>query len=461
MNRRDVLRGVVGYAAAPSLPCVPATRADARVIAPLSLKEIASARPFKPIESEVSLLEEIQFGAAKYFYERADKSTGLNYDRSRSTGESSPNNHSASTAASGFALSAFTVAAERGYLSPGKCEQRMLLILDFYANHIEHEHGFFYHYTDVANGHRIDKTELSSIDTALFLCGVLHASQYLNSAAADALARQIYHRVDWEWMLNHRNTLAMGWTPEEGFLSVHWDSYCESTIMYLLAIGSPTHPIPATSWRNVKRDQIDYGGIRFITSYGALFIHQYSHIWCDFRGVRDSYANYFENSVAATRAHKTFCVKYNGSFPWIDESVWGFSASDSPSGIYTVWAGPPMMNFPNGTLAPHAAGGSLPFLGNECLTVLKQMREIHPLCWTRYGFVDAFHPGVGWYDPDVIAIDLGLIMLMAENLRSGSIWSLFMRNREITGAMRAVGFQTDSTKHGAAESDIQCSSGKF
>lgn len=179
----------------------------------------------------------------------------------------------ASIASSGFGLSALCVAAERGYLKEHDAEARMLAILDFFANRCPQVHGFFYHYIDVTNGTRIAKYELSSIDTSLLVCGVLHARRFLNSGKADALALTIYGRVDWNWMLNGGPTLAMGWMPESGFIPYRWENFCEATLMYLMAIGSPTHPIPAHNWNAIKRNLLDYGGIRFITSYGALFIH--------------------------------------------------------------------------------------------------------------------------------------------------------------------------------------------
>ncbi len=447
MNRREALARIGGLAAALSVTTI-ARAQDAHHPVP--------AVPTEPPELDqaaIHLLDEIEERAAHYFWERADKSTGLNYDRASASGVGVPAigiGHlypkAASIATSGFGLSALCVAAERGYLPAQDAEARMLAILDFFANRCPHVHGFFYHYIDVTNGARIAKYELSSIDTALLVCGVLHARRFLNSSKADALASTIYGRVDWKWMLNGGATLAMGWMPESGFIPYRWETFCEATLMYLIAIGSPTHPIPARSWDAIKRNFLDYGGIRFITSYGALFIHQYPHIWCDFRGVHDRYTNYFENSVAATRAHKIFCMQMHGECPWIDKSVWGFGASDNRHGGYTAWAGPPSMNHPDGTLAPHATGGSLPFLAPECVAVLKAMREEYPKTWGRYGFADAFNPGYRWYDPDVIGIDLGLVMLMAENLRSGSVWRHFMKNGEIRRAMQAVGFRPEAKR---------------
>ena len=398
---------------------------------------------------EVALMEEIEERGAHYFYEQADPGTGLIFDRAAATGVGPAHMGvgkefptAASIAASGFGLSALIVAIERGYLPRAECEQRIYSILEYFANRADNVHGFFYHYMDVKTGARIGKYELSSIDTALLLCGVLHARAYLNSKKADELADKISRRVDWTWMYNGGPTLDMGWTPENNFIKYRWSSYCESSLMFLMAIGSPTHPIPASSWDAIERKSINYGGVRFITSYGGLFIHQYAHLWGDFRNKHDHFTNYWENSIAATRAQKTFSMQQHGDYPWIDESMWGYSAADNRRGGYTVWAGPPAMNHPDGTLAPHAAGGSLALLPGECLAVLKTMRERYPLSFTRYGYVDSFRPDPKepWYDPDVISIDLGLTMLAAENLRTGSVWKQFMKNESIGEAMRAVGF---------------------
>jgi hypothetical protein len=165
-------------------------------------------------------------------------------------------------------------------------------------------------------------------------------------------------------------------------------------------------------------------------------------VWGDFRNLHDGHTNYWENSIAATRADKIFCMLQHGDFPWMDESMWGYSAADNRHGGYTVWAGPPSMNHPDGTLCPHAAGGSLSLLPGECLAVLTAMRQRYPKSFTRYGFVDSFRPDPKeeWYDPDVISIDLGLVMLAAENLRTGSVWREFMKNKEIKDAMQQVGF---------------------
>jgi hypothetical protein len=464
MQRRDLLRSLGGIAASTLLP---GTAEWAFAQQPDHTKEQQARHPTQPVHpspqpeigaAAIALLDEIEERGAHYFYERADPQTGLVYDRSAATGVGLPAygyGHdyptAASIAASGFGLSALCVAAQRGYLPQHDCEARILTILDFFAHRCPHNRGFFYHYIDIHSGARIAKFELSPIDTSLLLCGVLHARGFLNSAKAHALATLIYQRIDWPWMMNGGPGICYAWTPEEGFTKDQWLGYDESLLMYLLAIGSPTHPAPASSWEAITRNEYDYGGIRYISSKGSLFIYQYPHIWFDLRNVHDRHTNYWQNSISAMRAHKQWCLTQHGEFPWIDESIWGCSAGDNVGGGYSAWGGPPPLAKWDGTIHPHAAGGALPLLPAECINALQTMRQRYPKSMTRYGFVEAFRPdealsaGKGWYDPDVIGPDLGMIALMAENLRSGSIWKAFMKNEDLRHAMRAVGFEPDTS----------------
>jgi hypothetical protein len=262
------------------------------------------------------------------------------------------------------------------------------------------------------------------------------ARAYFADATIQSLAQQIYERVDWPWMLNNGTTFSMGWKPATGFLNARWNHYCELMMIYLLAIGSPTHPVSPDVWKNFARPVIDYDGVRFISGNDPIFTHQYSQAWFDFRHKRDLYADYFANSIAATRAHKAFCM----SMPrWYSNDFWGISASDSMRG-YTVWGGPPSRGMIDGTVVPSAAAGSLAFLPADCLAVLRTMRAKYPRAWGRYGFVDAFNPSAHWFNPDVIGIDLGISVLMAENLRSEFVWQTFMRNADADRAMHLAGF---------------------
>jgi hypothetical protein len=211
-------------------------------------------------------------------------------------------------------------------------------------------------------------------------------------------------------------------------------------LLYLLAMGSPTHPIPAECWEAWRRPVFEYEGLRFITVNAPLFIHQYSHAWFDFKGKRDRYTDYFENSVRATKAHKLFCMNLRARFPEFGDYLWGISASDSAKG-YRAWGGPPEQGPLDGTLVPCAAAGSIPFLPTETLHTLTKMRErFGDKVWKRYGFIDAFNPHTNWFDRDVIGIDVGITVLMAENHRSGFIWKMFMRNKDMQRAMKKAGF---------------------
>jgi hypothetical protein len=389
-----------------------------------------------------ALLDDLEGRASDYFYNEASPRTGLVRDRARSEGVSL--SRASSIAATGFGLTALCIAHKRGYLQAYQCEQRVEQTLAFLLEDCPHEHGFLYHFIDLESGQRMFGCELSSIDTCWLLCGILTCRQYFSgNARIEALATTFYRRVDWQWMMNGGQTLSMGWLPDQGFLSHRWDIYAELLTMYLLAIGSPTHPIPAATWNDLQRPVVQFGGIDYISGVAPIFIHQYAHAWCDFRNVADLHANYFTNSIAATRAHQLWCLTEGRKFPWWDQNLWGLSASDSRDG-YRVWGGPPSMGDPDGTLVPCATGGSLVFLPAECSHVLQSMREeFKDKVYQRYGFVDAFNPHAKWYGPDVLGIDQGIMMLMAENLRSGFVWEQFMKNPEVGRAMGMVEFHPD------------------
>jgi hypothetical protein len=404
-------------------------------------------RPLTQISKDAeALLDDMEGRGCDFFYEQANPKTGLVRDRapaiaSRAIGRGG--SRVASIAATGFGLSALCIAAKRNYLRPSDCEQRVEKTLAFLLEDCPHEHGFLYHFIDIESGERKFNSELSSIDTALLLCGVLLCREYFEgNTRIQALATTFYRRIDWQWMLNGGTSLAMGWLPEQGFLKYRWDIYSELTTMYLLAIGSPTHPIPATTWDELQRPLVNYGGIEYISGVAPIFIHQYAHAWCDYRDQRDRHTNYFTNSIAATRAHQLFCISLK-SYPWMDENTWGITASDSREG-YRVWGGPPAMGNIDGTIVPSAAAGSLPFLPAECSHVLLSIRQkMGEQVWTRYGFVDAFLPKANWFAQDILGIDQGISVMMAENVRTGLVWEYFMKNREIQHAMKEVAFHPD------------------
>jgi hypothetical protein len=310
-------------------------------------------------------------------------------------------------------------------------------------NTAEGNNGFFYHFLDMATAKRAFTSELSNIDSAILLCGVLTARQYYkNDPQIPGLATQIYERVNWQWMLdNTTNTLWMGWTPESGFINAHWDHYSELMMMYLLGIGSPTYPLPPASWSAWSRQTYTYNGVTYISSGDPLFTHQFSHAWFDFRDKHDAFGDYFQNSVKATQAHKSFCLSLANQYPNYADNLWGITASDSIHG-YVAWGGPPATGPIDGTVVPCAAGGSLPFLYNDCMKVLRNIRgKFAARAWGKYGYIDAFNPGSGWTNPDVIGLDVGITMLMVENYRTQFVWNTFMANPEMQSALQLAGFQ--------------------
>jgi hypothetical protein len=351
----------------------------------------------------------------------------------------------ASIAATGFALTALSIGAQRGWIVRDRAAARVRATLRFFAEEATHEHGWFFHFLNAGTGKRVWQCEVSSIDTALLLAGVLTARQAFDGADIAQWAGAIWERVDFAWMRNGDPLLlSHGWKPESGFLPSRWDSYSELPILYLLGLASPASRMPPESWYAWKRLLVRYNGYEYVGG-GALFTHQFPQAWMDLRGLRDappSGIDYFANSMAATRAHRAFCLSLARRFPKsYSENVWGITASDSAKG-YVGWGGPPEDAATDGTVVPCAAGGSLMFAPDICLPALRAMRErFGGRIYGRYGFCDAFNPATGWIDTDVLGIDLGITLLSAENLRSGAVWRWFGGNAEIREAMKLAGFR--------------------
>jgi hypothetical protein len=389
----------------------------------------------------VRMLDELERRACLYFFEQAHPSTGLVLDRARTSGRE--DRTVASVAATGFGLSALCIASQRGYVTPAAARYRAERTLGFLARGAPRPKGFFYHFMDAATGERACHCEASTVDTAWLLCGVIHARQHFDTPAIRELANEIIDQVEWDWIYAAGPTLCHGWTPEGGFLPYRWDRYSELLAMYVLALGSVSHAIPAEAWNAWVRPEIEpAAGELFVQSSAPLFVHQYSHAWLDLRHLRDGPINYFQNSRLATILHREFCLGLRDRFPWFGEEMWGITSSDSRYG-YIDWGGSdPAANAKiDGTLVPCAAGGSLVFLPDECMGVLETMIERYgKKVWTRYGFVDAFHPQDNWWSPDVIGIDLGIMLLMAENHRSQSIWTSMMSSPEFERGLAAARF---------------------
>ena len=404
--------------------------------------------------SDDAFLDLLERKAFDYFWLEANPANGLVRDRSTT-------NSKASIAAVGFGLSAINIAIERGWIT----RERVLTTLRTFAGGKQSDaaagvigsHGWFYHFLEMDTGTRAWKCELSSIDTALLLAGVLDAHEFFGGSEPDEqhireLTDTICHRVDWAWMANGGETFSMGWHPETGFIERRWVGYNEAMLLYLLALGAEESPKSevqgpksAVSWLAWTR------GYRWTTQSGQsyvefppLFGHQYSQCWVDFRHVADAYMRergltYFENSRRATLAQRAYCVANPGKFPNYDALEWGLTACDGPKG-YSARGAPPAEN-DDGTLAPTAAGGSLPFAPEVCLPTLRRMADRYgERLWGRYGFRDAYNVGQNWFATDTLGIDQGPILLMAENYRTGSIWRRMMKNPVIRRGLKRAGF---------------------
>ena len=411
--------------------------------------EPVQATPWPGLED--AFLRLLQYRSFLYFWKEANPSNGLIRDRSR---EDSP----ASIAAVGFGLSALTVGIDRGWITREEGRARVLKTLEFFwkapqsaAPDATGYQGFFYHFLDLQTGRRAWQSELSTIDTALLLAGILHVRQYFGGAHEDevrirALVDSIYGRVRWDWFAPRAPALALGWKPEEGFLPYDWTGYNEAMIMYLLALGSPTHPLPSEAW------EVWTSTYRWATHYGYSFVefpplfgHQYSHVWIDFRGIQDAYMrakgiDYFENSRRATLAQRAYHMANPNRYPNYGADEWGLTASDVPGGYMARGAPPPMND--DGTLAPTAPGGSIAFAPEASVWALRTMyRRYRNRLWGPYGFRDAYNVQLDWFDSDYIGIDQGPIVLMIENFRTGAIWQRMMTHEAVVRGLERAGFQ--------------------
>jgi hypothetical protein len=395
-----------------------------------------------------SFLEDYAKRCFAYFIEQTGPATGIVADRAGMDGSRSGENVG-SIAATGFGLTALCIGASHGWIPKEQARTRVATTLRYFWAHAFHDHGWFYHFLDVSTGVRRLSSEISSIDSALFLCGVLTTQAYFSTdREIQVLTKEIFERVDFTWMLDgDPRLLSHGVMPGSGFLKERWRAYSEASVLYLLGIGSLRHPLSPESWYAWLRPEVKYREWQFYSG-GPLFTHQYSHAWVDFRHQMDGdpyYINYFENSKIATYAHRDFCISLKSTYSDYSNDMWGVTASDSPAG-YVGWGGPPEEGPINGTLVPCAAAGSLMFSPEICLPVLNEMYKVYgDKIYQRYGFTDAFNPNWQdkklWINHDVIGIDVGISLLSIENLLTGNVWRWFMRNPYIRTAMDRVGFQ--------------------
>lgn len=418
-------------------------------------------------------LDSLQVRTLNFFLETTDRNTGLTPDRW-------PTPSPSSIAAVGFALTSYAIAVERELITRAEASQRTLNTLRFFWQLPQHERpqnvggykGFFYHFLKIPSGARAWNCELSTIDTALLMAGVLFAQSYFdaddtNENEIRRLADSLYFRIDWKWAMADTNGIKTSWHPEKGFGKYIWDGYDEAMILYILALGSPTHTVPASVWQAWTAPYLwaTYYNQEFI-SFGPLFGHQYSQGWIDFRVIQDAYMqvkdlDYFENSRRATYTQQAYARENPSQYRDYAENIWGFTACDGPKDTTFVIEGKQRQFWSyrargvsfdwvedDGTLAPTAPGGSLAFAPEICIPALKAMyAKYGTRLWKQYGFLDSFNPTYitprtpdGWFDQDYLGIDQGPIVIMIENLRNGFVWNVMKRNPYIVQGLQRAGF---------------------
>ena len=394
---------------------------------------------------DLHFVEDYEKRCFRYFWEQWDQHTGLFMDRARFDG--APSSRIASIAATGFGLTALCIGVEHGWVSREQARARVLTTLRFCWGHAFHDHGWFLHFMDARTGLRRMDSEVSSIDTALLLAGVLTAQSYFSSdKEIRRLARDLFERVDFNWMLDgNPYLLSHGVEPGVGFLQARWDAYSEASILYLMAIGAPRNAISSESWYAWSRPEVKYQNWKFISG-GPLFTHQFSHAWVNFEHQMDNGGtDFFFNSQLATYAHRDFCINLRSRYADYGPNMWGITVSDSAAG-YVSWGGPPDIGPIDGTVVPCAAAGSAMFTPNICIPVLRKMQSTYgDQVYGRYGFTDAFNPapkgGKLWVNSDVVGIDVGISLLSMENMATKNVWRWFGANQYTQSAMERIGIR--------------------
>jgi hypothetical protein len=421
-----------------------------------------------PAESRV--IDDIQRGAFDYFLKETNPANGLVRDK---TCPDWP----ASIAATGLGLTVWPIGVERGFMARSEAAERSLAALRFFWNGEQSPRpgatgykGFYYHFLDMQTGARVWNCELSTVDSALLLGGMLTAASYFDRGTPAEreireLADRLYARADWQWAQDGGATVTHGWTPEAGFLPYRWEGYDEALLLYFLGLGSPTHPLPPESyraWTSTYEWKRVYD-IEYLYA-GPLFTHQLSHVWVDFRGIQDEFMrghaiDYFENSRRATLAQQQHGIRNPGGFAHYGELCWGITASEGPGettlrldGVERRFFGYRARGIPwgpdDGTIAPWGAVASLPFAPEIVLPTIVDFTRWQRASDQRFGFKAAFNPTFphpeglpnGWVSQWYFGINEGPSVVMIENYRSGLVWQLMRECRHLTAGLRAAGF---------------------
>lgn len=432
-----------------------------------------------------ALLAEIEQRTFRFFRDHVNPANGLVPDRW-------PTPSFASIAAVGFALNAWGIGVERGWMTRAEARRLTLNTLRFFdgapsgdaRGGVSGHRGFFYHFLDMQTGLRFRECELSTVDTALLHLGVLFAGGFFDAdhpqeAEIRRLSTTIVDRAEWDWALADGRGISMGWHPETGFIERIWDGYNEGKMVYILALGSGGHPIADGRWStwtaNYDRFWRGNGPTRHL-AFAPLFGHQYSETWIDFRGIRDAPMraagfDYFENARRATYANRAWCAANPMGWAGYSDTIWGLTACDGPAGVTLPWRGKPARfaaysargpadqpdGFDDGTIAPTAALSSIAFAPEIVIPAAEALARFQGgRLYGRYGFIDAFNPSfrdvtvpvsngrvdpeLGWIGGDYLGIDQGPILSMIANWRSDTIWRVMRRVPQIRRGLTRAGF---------------------
>ena len=437
-------------------------------------------------EPMINIIEDLASRTFRYFWETTNAKNGLAPDRW-------PSPSVCSIAAVGFALTAYCIGVERGYVSREQARERTLLTLRFLrelpqgprARGMAGHRGFFYHFIAMDTGLRDGDCELSTVDTALLLCGALHAQVFFDGDHADEvrirrLVDELTTRVDWRWAQTRPPAIALGWKPDSGFIPYDWQGYNEAAVVYLLAMGHPTRPVDPSAWtawtKDFRLNWSTFHGQQGL-NFPPLFGHQYSNVWVDFRDLRDAFSrrhnlDYAENSRRAAHAQRAYAMLNPKGWKGYDADIWGFTACDGPADMIAPYRGQPrrfysyaargvgggrVASVDDGTIAPTAAASSIAFAPDISIPAIRAMvKRYGRHIYGRYGFVDAFNPsftyekakltfgrvvpGVGWVDTDYLGIDQGPILAMIANFLNGSVWQAMTKCLQLKRGLQRAGF---------------------
>lgn len=407
-----------------------------------------------------------------YFWNEVDSATYQIPDRF-------PARTFTSIAATGFGLTSYLSGINSGYITREEGAQRVLKTLQWLwsakqgsdSTDVTGYKGFFYHFLTYERGTRYSDVELSTIDTGLLIAGILACQSFFDGNSEqekeiNALSDSLYLRVEWDWAMNGNEYMSMGWTPEKGFIASKWKGYNEAMILIVMALGSPTHPIQDSAWESWCKSYMwdNFYGYPHI-NFSPLFGHQYSHMFIDFRNIVDEYMgekgiDYFENSRRATLSNRAYCIDNPMKFKGYSENIWGLTACDGPTNAKQFYNGDSIMFYTymargasslekvdDGTIAPTAAGGSIPFAPRECIDALFFMNKLYGKnIYKEYGFIDAFNltyqleNGENWFETMYLGIDQGPIIIQIENYQNNLIWDLMKKNKYIVTGLKKAGF---------------------